>query len=271
MTRNSALKKQVRARMSETGENYTTALRAVTTDTPRPIADAMQPGTVTLAINGGGQANAALFARELARLARAGHQLFIRPLTRGVGIETPDVLDLAVAADAIPRSTALAATDDVEIVRAATTNAFPHPVLRIGGQMPFASLRDELDQARERTGKPPVLYVQDVQEGGAVLVSPYDNEVAQVQRLRELAVVTGAIIAAGHCMPHYMEESWSSAAAAADTTFAIETHGREAGDLRDATLHRYARGRKLDDIRWTIDHSPFSWRQDLYRRERAAG
>jgi len=272
MTLNSALKKNVRARMAATGENYTTARRAVTgnpiTGGQSPLAAALRPGTMTLAISGGGQDNTALFGPELARLALAGHPLVLKTGVRTGIAELPSPVDLAVLLGKTPAAEAMTLVEDLdalETVMQSVTVSLAH----LDGPMLEGQLSAELSRLGEEAGKPAVLWVQDVQESGAVLISPYDDEVQQITRLIEVAKSAGAIIAGGHAIPEEWEEAWMPAAAAASEAFVISDD--DGSDTRDVTLIHIA-GSQRETIPWTIDGTPFAWRLEYNRsRLREAG
>lgn len=270
MTRNSSLKKDVRARMAATGENYTTALRAITGGNDggalSPVASALTQGTVTIAVCGGGMSNTALMLPEMLRLARAGHPLVIRPGQREGITELPSVVDLAVLAGTLPLDQAAAVANDDLAALLAAVEKTKVAAIYLDGSMLRAELVSQIEQLQSDYGKPAMIWVQDVQVAGAVAIPGDAEPDDQVAALLDVARQSGAIIAGGHCMPSEYEPGWEDVAAAASEAFVIDWVDDGAIDPcdgpRDGVLIHVVGGIRTDTIPWRVDHRPFSWRHD---------
>jgi len=276
MTKNASLKKDVRARMAAAGENYTTALRAITGGAGgglSPVASALKPGTVTIAVCGGGMSNTALLLPEILRLARAGHPLVIRPGQREGITELPSLVDLAVLAGTLPLDQAsAAANEDGLAALVAAVEETKVAAMYLGGAMLRTRLVSQIRQLQAEYGKPAVIWVQDVQVAGAVALGPDAEPEDQVAALLDVAQQSGAIIAGGHCMPSEYEPGWEDVAAAASEAFVIDWADESIDPFegsRDGVLIHVVGGIRTDTIPWRVDHRPFSWRHDYVESRQA--
>ncbi|MEZ5121861.1 MAG: hypothetical protein R2736_09835 [Solirubrobacterales bacterium] len=263
--------------MAATGGGYTTALRAVTGrdggGARSPIASALKPGTVTIAVCGGGMSNTALMLPEGLRLARAGHPLVIRPGQREGIIELPSLVDLAVVAGTLPLDQASAAAneDGLAVLLAAVAET-QVAARHLDGAMGRTTLVSEIQQLQAEYAKPAIIWVQDVQVAGAVAIAGDAGPEVQVAALLDVAQQSGAIIAGGHCMPSEYEPGWENVAAAASEAFVIDWADDSLDPLdqpRDGVLIHVVGGIRTDTIPWRVDHRPFSWRYDYLQSRQA--
>lgn len=269
MTDQKALKRAVRARMARTGENYTTARRAVTGQNGggqrSPLAGLLAPGRSVLVVCGGGMLNTAFALPEVVRLAEAGHPLVVvaDPRRKIEALASPvDVLIHHGSID-VDQAARLVLEDERATLRSMVES------LDIDLSMAPAYSTEEawvrrLEELAARAGVAPVVWVQDVQVAGAldVEVGGEEKSAVQVRALTRLAARTGAIVAAGHCMPADFEEGWQGEVAEASAAVVIETDPLvDASDeIRDCVLLIHEQGQLQETLPWRVSTRPFGWR-----------
>lgn len=280
MTDDRAMKKTVRARMAQTGEKYTEALRAVKTpaaaEPSRPpsrrhLTDELRPESVTAVVSGSGATNLALILPDLIALRDAGHPVVIAAHERGGGVgELPSPLDFAYASG-------LATIEEVQrAVRSQDRDALmsidsrgTRGITFLGRPLTTSEWREALDASG--SGKEPVLWVPDIQVDAPLAdwpvgttLSEFDQIPVQLSGLRDLARYTGAIIGVGHCSPADFEHGWRIVAEIADQTVIIDeevntSHGPRS-DTRKANLRFVNRWGAEQNRSTTIDISFWDWR-----------
>ena len=278
MTTSRRLKRRVRDRMARTGETYMQArsvLLAEQGPRPRedPIAVALTPGLVTGVVCGSGMYSFALLMPYLLKLEDRGHHLtYVMSEREGI-LELPSPFDFICA-----RS--LAAIDEMADKLSAEDPADVHDLIRrlpdassIPGPMAAGTWREHLLEKRS-SGRPPVVWVQDVQVGPPLALggdSGFDGIAAQLAGLRELATETDAIIALGHCMPYDSPDGWDLIVDGVDNTFVIETDGAPDGAGRlSATIEHHSSGGPPDPFQRKIDTSFDGWRSQYVQRTQPA-
>lgn len=234
MTSERSLKQQIRARMRERGEKYTVARRAILGEVLDPDAhallrNALSEGGLVGSVCGGGAVNTAFLLPELVALRDAGHELAVLPYDARQGAHAlPSPFDFAVVAgkctvDDVRRRDAdklLRAVDDAMVGIQVFTGARSR-----------ADWMATLTLMAERSGRAPVLFVQDVQAAGPFvewLPGPgrrcheFDLLPGQLMELAMLARTTEAIIAIGHCQAASEEDDWRVVTERAAATFIID-------------------------------------------------
>lgn len=169
MTDNSAFKKQVRARMAETGEKYTEARRKILagSDAPRtPLPPTtkidLSPESFTAILGGGGMTNLALAMPHLVAHASKGHPVVIAAHEGRFSTWTlGSPMDFLIAAGAIGREELArrltSRSEDDRDYLSKMLNDFP--MTFIGGPQPAAVWEAQL---AAEDGKHAVLYVPDL-------------------------------------------------------------------------------------------------------------
>lgn len=278
MTTNRNFKRRVRDRMAQTGETYMqarSALLAAQGTPPRedPIAVALAPGLVTGVVCGGGLTSFALLMPYLLKLEDRGHHLTYVMSERAGILELPSPFDFICA-----RS--LAAIDEMADKLDAEDPADVHDLISrlpdagsTPGPMAAGTWREHLLENRS-AGRPPVVWVQDVQVAPPLALGGdpgFDAIPAQLAGLRQLATETDAIIAVGHCMPYDSPDGWDLIVDGVDNTFVIETGDvpHNAG-LLSATIEHHSSGGPPDSFHRKIDASFDGWRLKYLQRTQPA-
>jgi hypothetical protein len=259
VTVNPSKKRAIRDRMAATGESYTQAARVLSTTAPDGAAiayGALKPGRLVASVCAGGMSNTALFLPALARLRDEGHAVVVMPYR---GNALPHPLDLVVLGGHSDPET-LSGLDAPQITAlvkiAATGFEFLDRPLRL------ADWQRKLDDMRARTGRAPVMFVQDIQSNGPIVESLHapergeselDGIPRQVSALRVLANTAEAIIAVSHCDSPTTPGTWNAVEAAADEAFLITGDYGEPLKLR---INSPAASPRLIHL----DTRPFRWR-----------
>jgi hypothetical protein len=288
VTQNRSVQQAARKRALETGENYTTAMRATLAargdddagnrarrpPAPAVNPDALRPGTVTVAISGGGAGNLGLVLPDLVRLRNAGHTVLAAKHDSGRGIvDLGSPLDFAWAggyATIAEIRAMLAERAPDEIVRFVTRAN--HGIRFLARPLSMGEWRELIKEATANPGKQPVVWVQDIQTNGAIAgwpgssrLSEYDQVPLQLSGFKELAEDTGCIVAAGHVLPDD-EPGWRVVAGIATEVMVLD---EESPRLSEVAKPREVELRHLnpngDD--WTttatLDTSFWDWRDAI--------
>jgi hypothetical protein len=273
VTSDRSLKQQIRARMREHGEKYTVARRAILNELLDPDArsllrKALTEGALVASVCGGGSVNTTFLLPELVVLRDAGHELAVLPYDPHLGAYAlPSPLDFAVLSGHCT-------VDDIR--RRDKGKLVPAVDDAMVGIHVFSGARSRSDWTgtmtlmAERSGRAPVLFVQDAQAAGPFaewLPGPgrrrheFDLLPGQLMELAMLARTTGAIIAIGHCQAASEEDDWRVVAERAADTFVIDTPRWSESEGVEPTI-RYISERNGADhcVRGWVDSRFDEWR-----------
>ena len=292
MTDNSAFKKLVRARMSETGEKYTEARRNVLATSGggkslalTPVQIGFPAETVTAVIGAGGMTNLGLVMPHLIDFARSGHPVVIAAHegeASAWNLASP--FDFLIAESAISveelvgRLTSDAEEDRVYLRE--LLNGFPMTFMT--GPQSAAEWVAALAPIGEKHA---VLYVPDLQVDLPLSdwpradlrssLSDFDVMPAQLTGLKSISREARAAVIGGHCTPASDIDGWRVVADIADDT--IVTDGRpSAGNdsIYESTLDFYsywAEGpQPVRQERTLVDVSFDRWRFAVNEERKAA-
>jgi hypothetical protein len=216
-------------------------------------------------VSGGGMLNTAFALPEVVRLAEAGHPLVVvaDPRRKIEALAGPvDVLIHHGSID-VDQAAELVLEDETSTLRSMVKN-LDIDLSMAPNYASEAEWVERLDELACKAGKAPVVWVQDVQVAGALEVEVGGEEMSavQVRALTRLAARTGAIIAAGHCMPADFEEGWRGEVAEASAAVVIETDPLvDANDgIRDCVLLIHEQGQLQETLPWRVSTRPFGWR-----------
>jgi hypothetical protein len=294
VTENSSLKKAVRRRMEETGQKYTTALRAVLAEREQSggapaspsVGLKLEPETLTAVIGGGGMTNLALVMPWVVRSADEGRRVVVAANEGKLdpwGAASP--FDFLIAGGRVSREefTRLWASKekaDRERLLGLVDSGFPS-VSFASGPLTSSAWISSLNSSE--SGKPSILLVPDIQVDRAVSdrpsqeasadVSDFDLLPTQATGLRTIARQAKAIVIVCHCASTGDEEGWGLLGQIADESVVLSD------DLWDSE-ERVVPAKLAFHSRWTsgmeptrtgsvrIDTSFSEWRNDVMAAKR---
>jgi hypothetical protein len=294
VTDNSAFKKDVRARMAETGEKYTEARRNLLAASsgalserpaPPPVQIGFPPETLTAIVGPGGMTNLGLAMPYLIDLAREGHPVVIATHegeASAWNLASP--FDFLVAGKRIgaeelsTRWTSGSGEDRAHLRK--LLDEFPMTFAT--GRQPFASWVAALGAV---DGKHAVLYVPDLQVDVPLSdwpqaelrssLSDFDLMPAQLTGLKAIAREARAAVIGAHCMPARDADGWRVVADIADDTIVTDGEPTAANDsIYDSTLDFYSRWAEepqpVRRERALVDVSFDQWRYLVMEKREAA-
>lgn len=285
MTQKRSVQQAARKRKDATGENYTTALRAILAERGENgggrapaavplISDALRPGTVTTVVSSGGATNLAVILGDLVALRDAGHPVFIAGHDSGRGLAgLPSPVDLmwATGTATIDRIRELISADDTDALVRLHDRANAGVVYL---SRPLTSAEWEQQLAVSDEDRPAVVWVQDIQVDAPVAdwptgrhLSEHDQVPVQLTALKDLARETGAIVAAGHCGSPDDESDWRMISGIASETVLVSDKLRSDDNPQvPATVRRLDGGGGDRTEKVTLDMSFWEWRSAYFDR-----